>query len=53
MIDRLPRGDWLYLLEAIENGAFKDAAVEAIYSIGVELEKALLAEVETTEEGSY
>ncbi len=53
IIDQLPRDDLLYLLEAIENGTFKDAAGEAIYRIGVELENALLTEVETTEEDSY
>ncbi len=35
---------------AIENSTFKDAAGEAIYSIGVELENASLTEVEKAEE---
>jgi hypothetical protein len=50
IIDRLPREDRLYLLEAIENNTFKDAAGEAIYSIGVELEYASLTEVDKAEE---
>ena len=50
IIDRLPRDDRLYLLESIENSTFKDAAGEAIYSIGVELENASLTEVDKTEE---
>ena len=50
IIDRLPRDDQLYLLEAIENSTFKDAAGEAIYSIGVELENASLTEVDEAEE---
>ena len=50
IIDRLPRDDRLYLLEAIENNTFKDAAGEAIYSIGVELENASLTEVDEAEE---
>ena len=50
IIDRLPRDDQLYLLEAIENRTFKDAAGEAIYSIGVELENASLTEVDEAEE---
>jgi hypothetical protein len=50
IIDRLPRDDQLYLLEAIENSTFKDAAGEAIYSIGVELENASLTEVEKAKE---
>jgi hypothetical protein len=50
IIERLPRDDRLYLLEAIENSTFKDAAGEAIYSIGVELENALLTEVDKADE---
>ena len=50
IIDSLPRDDRLYLLESIENSTFKDAAGEAIYSIGVELENALLTEVDKAEE---
>ena len=50
IIDRLPREDRLYLLDAIENSTFKDAAGEAIYSIGVELEHASLTEVDEAEE---
>ncbi len=50
IIDRLPRDDRLYLLESIENSTFKDAAGEAIFSIGVELENASLTEVDKTEE---
>src|SRR5947208_3048243 len=46
IIDTLPRDDRLYLLEAIENETFKDAAGEAVYSIGVELENASLTEVD-------
>lgn len=50
IIERLPREDRLYLLEAIENNTFKDAAGEAIYSIGVELENVSLTEVDEAEE---
>jgi hypothetical protein len=50
IIDRLPRNDQLYLLESIENNTFKDAAGEAIYSIGVELENASLTEIDKAEE---
>jgi hypothetical protein len=50
IIDRLPRDDQLYLLEAIESNTFKDAAGEAIYSIGVELENASLTEVDEADE---
>ena len=50
IINRLPRDDQLYLLEAIENNTFKDAAGEAVYSIGVELENASLTEIDNAEE---
>jgi hypothetical protein len=50
IIDRLPRDDQLYLLESIENNTFKDAAGEAIYSIGVELENVSLTEVDEADE---
>lgn len=50
VIDALPQEDRLFLLEAIEEGTFTDAAGEAIYSIGVELEDASLVEVETSDE---
>jgi hypothetical protein len=50
IIDRLPRDDWLYLLESIETNTFKDAAGEAIYSIGVELEDASLTEIGAEED---
>jgi hypothetical protein len=50
IIDRLARDDQLSLLEAIENNTFKDAAGEAIYSIGVELENASLTEVGEADE---
>ena len=50
IIDRLPKDDQLYLLETIENSTFKDAAGEAIYSIGVELENASLTEVDKADE---
>jgi hypothetical protein len=50
IIDRLPGEDRLYLLESIENNTFKDAAGEAIYSIGVELENASLTEIDKAEE---
>jgi len=50
IIDRLPRENRLYLLESIENNTFKDAAGEAIYSIGVELENASLTEIDKAEE---
>ena len=50
IIDRLPRDNRLYLLESIENNTFKDAAGEAIFSIGVELENASLTKVDEAEE---
>jgi hypothetical protein len=53
IIDKLPRDDQLYLLEAIENSTFKDAAGEAIYSTGVELENASLTEVDEAEDKDF
>lgn len=50
VIDSLPQPDRLFLLNAIEEETFKDAAGEAIYSIGVELEDASLIEVEAPDD---
>lgn len=49
VIGQLPSADHRYLLYAVENKTFDDAAGEAIYSIGVEFEGSSLTEVEKAE----
>lgn len=50
ILDRLSGEGRLYLFESIESNTFKEAAGEAIYSIGVELENASLTEMDEAEE---
>ena len=50
IIDRLSVDDQLYFQEASEEENFEEAAGEAIYAIGVDLEAASLAEVDEKEE---
>jgi len=50
IIDQLSVADQLYFQEASEEDNFEDAAGEAIYAVGVDLEAASLAEIEDKEE---
>lgn len=49
IIDRLSVEDQMYFQEASEEDNFEDAAGEAIYNIGVDLETASLTEIEGEE----
>ena len=52
IIDRLSGTDWEYFQEAIDDERFEEAAGEAIYSIGVDLEGTSLVEVDEEEKSS-
>ena len=50
IIDRLSVDDQLYFQEASEEDNFEEAAGEAIYAIGVDLEAASLTEIDNEED---